>query len=337
MDIREIGVDKLRGTVVGFFAPMNGGKTRAEVGELERALHSGLNVMAYNPCSNSRDGSFLVVDGRHKFPACSVGSIPELIEDLHFRNHRIMSSSAQYSGEGGFINIKGIRHRKYSPIAAVGIDEINLFCLTEQGASDVIKLLSFCKEQNIYSLLAGLLYDFRQMPFKHTLSLLPYIDIRQEKKPVCKAVHDGKQCGNPASHTQRLWSGEFSEEQGLNYLVKDSGWFDFADKDGFIIQGKYVGAPFFDRTVRIEEAQDGRNVYIPVCGNCSRLPYKSEVFQVYDALVKGEKTHELLSQDLHEAIIGFLADPEEGWATIKEGRLIPTVYFRNQLGGFSPR
>lgn len=337
MDIREIGVDRLRGTVVGFFAPMNGGKTRAQVGELERTLHSGFNVMAYNPHSNTRDGSFIVVDGKHKFPARSVNSVQEIKEDIIYRNQLIVSRERKHQGEDGFIEIDGIRHRKYSLITTVGIDEINLFCLTEKNALEAQDFLKWCKRENMYAVVAGLIYDFRQMPFGHTHAILPYVDIHQDKKPVCKAVHQGKQCGSPASHTQRLWSVDFFAEQGLSDLVDQQELFDFADKGGRIVEDKYVAAPFFDRTVRIEEAQDGRNVYIPVCGSCSRLPYKEEVFRVYDALVRGEDHRSLVGHDLHEAIIGFLTHPQEGWIKKEEGVLVPTIYIRNRLGGFSPR
>src|SRR3989338_6322035 len=115
--------------------------------------------------------------------------------------------------------------------------------------------------------------------------------------------------------------------------------FDFADKRGKVVSDRYVPAPFFDKTARIEEAGDGRNVYIPVCENCAVLPYKEEVFRVYDAVVAGNDPRKVLGEDrsqkvLTKAILQFLT--EEKWIQQQRRDYVPTLYHRNRLGAFSP-
>ena len=339
MLLRDFPIQSLRGKSVGFFAPMNGGKTESEVGELERVDHAGYNAVAYTPKSNTRDGACLVINGRRKFPAVSVPSIATIKLDLERRIEKIMSRKPADRGRDGFIDIDSIRHRKYSELVGIGIDEINLLTLNEQSAAETIEFLKWARQQNFVVYVAGLLYDFRQMSFGQVHTLLPYIDIKQEIKPACKAIRDEKQCGDPAIHSLRLWSYEFVREVGLASLAGDMAPFDFADKRGKVVSDRYVPAPFFDKTLRIAEAGDGRNVYIPVCENCAVLPYKEEVFRVYDAIVAGKDSHGILGEGktektLTKAILHFLS--EENWLQQRGKDYIPTLYHRNRLGAFSP-
>lgn len=339
MDIREIAVKKLIGMNIAFLAPMNGGKTKALVGELERAIHSGWNVVAYNHATNKRDGDHLVIDGRHKFPAKSVSSIEEVKEDLLRRRELIYSKKISLQGDDkGKVEIEGIRHYKNTPLVAYGIDEFNLFALNEPDARKFLSFLEWGKENEFVGYFSGLADDFRHMDFGYVNRILRYFDIKQEKKPVCKAIHNGRQCGKAAVHTQRLWAVDFVTEVGLESLMEDMELFPFVDKDGDWIRDKYVPAPFFDKTVRIEESQDGRNVYLPVCDNCARLPYKEELFLVYDAIVKGENSSKALENTvLRKAIIGFLTDPNEEWVKeVERGKLVAVSHYHNRLGGYSP-
>ena len=338
MNIELIPIRQLKGRCVGFFAPMNGGKTKAVVGELERVEHSGYNCIDYNNSINVRDNNFLKVDLRYGCPAKAVRNITELRDDLEERISRIRSNTVGETVRKGMIEFGGIKHHKNLPLAAVGVDEVNLFCLTEKDASEFVDFMKYCNQQGLILYIAGLLYDFRQRPFGEVQYVLPHVDLRFNPNPACKAVHQGKQCGETAIHTQRLWRLDFAEEQGLAELLGEMDYFDFADKRGGKFIGKYVAAPFFDKTVRIDEARDGRNVYLPVCDECSRLSYKEVVFRVYDVLVNGGYTNQALKNKvLRNKILDFLADPDERWV-IKEGDgFVPIPYHRNRLGGYSPK
>lgn len=337
MDIREISITGLRGKVVGFFSGMNGGKTRAEVGELDRAIHSGHNVMACNSSKNTRDGPNLVVNGRFPFPATQFNSANEIKDEYYRRMKIIMSDNPDLQGENGLIEIGGTSYQKYTPITVLGTDEINLFCLTEKDAMETVDLIHWGKKEKLYMPIAGLLFDFRHRPFGYVLSILPYVDIKWDKKPVCKAFQTRKPCGEPASHTQRLWSVDFVKEQGLEELLDKMDRFNFVNKDGQVITDQYVAAPFFDKTLRIEEEKDGRVIYLPVDDSCARLPFKEETFAVYDQIVKGRNPYEGLSnKTLTNKVLEFLSDGFEGWVKNDHGLFVPTPYHRNRLGGYSP-
>jgi hypothetical protein len=240
-----------------------------------------------------------------------------------------MSNAPEHRGNDGIITIDGVSHRKSKPFKAMGIDELNLFCLNEENTQNALDLFKWAKQEKIIVYVSGLLYDFRHRTFGNVSYLLPYIDIKEEKKPVCKVVHDGKQCTNPGVHTQRLWSLEFVKEQRLEELFTPNDMVDFANKDGVIFSGKYVAAPFFDKTIRIEEAKDGRIVYLPACDCCSSLPFEKEVFKVYNAIISG------VTPDVHgrllKEIVHFLND--EQWIN----GTTAVAHYKNKIGGFSPR
>ncbi len=333
--IRNTPIRNLKGLVIGFFACMNGGKTEAEVRELERVIHSGYNAAAFNHGTNTRDGNFLAIDGRHKFPATGVRSIDDIKSTIVLLQEKIMSRKAGDQGRKGKITVNGIEYQKYAPLVGVGVDEINLFCLSENDATKTIDFMKWCRQNEMVLYVAGLLYDFRQMPFGYVHSILPYVNIKEDDvKPACKAAPRGTQCGSPAIHTMRLWRTDFVSQVGLDSMLSEMNLYTFADKKGKVFTDSYVPAPFFDQTVRIEEGKDGRNIYIPVCDDCAVLPYKEETFKVYDSIIRGKDAHQVLDNKLlTKQILQFLV--REGWTQCEKREYRPVPYFRNRLGSFS--
>lgn len=335
MDIKEIPVDRLRGYVIGFFTPMNGGKTETLVNELERAKHSGFNIVAYGSTLNTRDSGCLQIDERIQFPAVSLSSIKEIKEDLENR----LSFLEQNKNSPGSpkINYNGVEHSKGLPLLAVGIDEANLFTLSERTAQDFVEFLPWIREKDLVLYVSGLEYDFRDMNFGNIDAVIRRLNVKIDKKPACKAIKNGKQCGMPANHTQRVWLKEFASEIGCADLIDQLGDYDFASKEGNLISD-YVPAPFFDKTVRIEQKrEDGKHriAYLPTCWNCAKVPFKNETFTVYNAIIKkDDPTQAKVDLLVRDRILNFLL--EENWVERKEGGFTPINYHKNQLGGYSP-
>jgi thymidine kinase len=338
MDMRDISASKFRGEVILFSAPMNGGKTEAMIAELRRAGFFGGNYIGYNHERNTREQDEIVVNGEKGLPGKTVGGIPSLRDDLEKRIDQIMSCEIGEQGTDGRIVINGVKHHKYKPIIAIGIDEINLFCITEEEASETVDFMKWCKNENIALYLSGLLYDFRHLNFGQVHSILPYVDIRVEKSPACMALSLGERCENTANHSQRLWSLEFAKEAGYESLLGNMRLFDYVDKDMKNTTNSYVPAPFFDETLRIEAERDKKVVYTPVCSGCSDLAFKEETFLVYESIVAGRNPETVLDNPvLTNGILSFLVHPMEGWAFFDEDKKIysPKSYHRNKLGGFS--
>ncbi len=324
----------LLGDIIGFFAPMNGGKTEGLMQELRRAWYYSLNTIAYNHERNTREKDTIVVDGKRKFKARTVSGMKELREDLEMRIDVLAADDAGKEVRGEKKKISKITHYRGFPLKVVGIDEINLFCLTEQEASDTLDFMKWCKSEKVALFVSGLLYDFRHFSFGYMNTILPYIDIKQEKKPACMALYDnGQKCTNTAKHTQRLWSGEFAVEQGLEVLVSGVSSFGFVDKEKKTVAEGYIPAPFFDKTVRIEEEKQNKVIYLPVCITCARLPFKEETFAVYRAIADG-KTPQLENEALLPPITNFLL--LENWMRREGEKYQALPYYRNAIGGFSP-
>ncbi len=340
MDIRDVPTTELLGKSIFFRAPMNGGKTEGMTQELKRASYYGLNATAYNHESNVRELNAIVVDSQKSHPAKTVNSIRKARADFERRREILFSSKVGYRGKGKTIEIEGIPYVKDLPLQVIGIDEINLFCTTPQDAQDALDFLLWAKRENIALFMAGLLYDFRHMPFKYVSSIEPYIDIWQEKKPACMAISStGKKCTNTASHTQRVWRLDFVEEAGLEALVDDMDIYNFMDKDKRRLVDQYVPAPFFDKTLRIEEVKNKKVKYLPVCTAHAALPYKEETFQVYEAIVQGQNPRKVLDETINGAtltrtILQFLCS--EGWVEKERRKYRAVRYYQNRLGGFSP-
>lgn len=334
--LRSMRVGDLLGMSIGFFDPMNGGKTEGLVSELRRASYYNFNAVAYNSALNTRERDAIVVDGEKPFPARTVLSVDEIKDDLEKRIHANRSLTFPHDQRGKGITVEGLPQRAGYPLRVVGIDEANLFTLTPDDAQKMIDFLAWSREQGLAVYLSGLKHDFRHLPFGYIHSVLPYVDIQISKKPACMAIRDtGEDCNNTANHTQRVWSSEFAREQGLEqYLTLP---FNFVDKDGTHFFNRYVPAPFFDKTVQIEGARSGQIKYLPVCNDCAQVPFKAETFEVYNALVRGDATFGLLGQpDLTTAITKFLL--EEQWVERQDsGVLVPVPFYRHQVGGYARR
>lgn len=334
MDIKDFPVTQLLGSSVLFEACMNGGKTESLILELKRAHYYGLNSIAYNHERNIRERNAIVVDGKEHYPARTVGSIAELRQDFEMRRKILQSRQFAYKGVDEIIEIEGIPHVKGLPLSVWGADEINLFCLTEQEAKETVEFILWSKQQELAGYNSGLLYDFRQREFKYVHAILPYIDIRQEKKPACMALDaEARKCTNTAKHTQRVWSIEFVKETGLEALLGEMEIVDFMDKDKKKSINQYVAAPFFDQTLRIEEEKNKKVKYLPVCTSCAVLPYKEETFQVYDALKESRDIHVLNNPLLVKAIVDFLES--EKWVKRDGDQLIAVPHYKNRIGSFS--
>ena len=338
MDTRENPTTSFFGESIGFFSPMNGGKTEAMIQELKRARYFDLGSIAYNHSRNTREENAIVVDGKFKYPAVTVDSISALREDLEHRIECLGSQRIGLQGEQGQVNIKGLTHYK-KPLKVIGLDEVNLFCLSEQEATDLLGFMQWCRKEEMVLYVAGLLHDFRHMWFGHMDSIYPHVDRKQEKKPACMAIKaDGRKCIKTAKHTQRVWSLDFVKEVGMNQLINEMEYFNFSDKGEHEVRREYVAAPFFDETLRIEAEKDGRVKYVPVCLDCARLPYQRETLAVYDAICQGKDPKEILDISLlTEKITSFLSHSFEDWVRKDEesGLYVPTRIHRNILGGFS--
>jgi thymidine kinase len=333
--------------------PMNSAKTEDTVNELRQKRHFGGNVAAYNHGVNSRDGSHLAVDGRRQLEAVSVASIIELREDLERRASMLYSRRVgENCDDRSTVLIDGISHKRRTPFVAVGIDEINLFSMTAKSANDVIDFLKWSRGVGLDVLCSGLLYDFRGEFFGHVRAIQQHVDnFIPVRKARCKAVYDRSQCGEIANHSQRVWSIDFAKTLGLGSILDQFELYDFANKDGDLIENRYVAAPYFDKTLRIEEEEDGRVIYFPVCHDCIKVPFKKEVFEVYNLLIDGAKSVDKLIGEssnhiLNRKIVEFLQgekfagtnDYLSGSRWIrknKKGLFELTAYHRTEVGTFS--
>lgn len=340
MDIKELSIGKLIEWkwAMMYLSVMNGGKTESLESELKRAEHAGFNVAAFNPKKNDRDGSSISVNGVYQRPAYSIGTILQARDKVEKIRSILSSNKIKHSGcNQGMVKIDGIKFKKNLPLSVVGIDEINLFCLTERDTKDVIEFIYWCRDNQILPYFAGLKKDFRHNDFGYVQKLEDYVNISSPKKPVCKGVKAGVQCGEPAIHTQRLWSLDFVKDLGLESLLGELEIFSYVDKERNFDYENYVAAPYFDQTLRIEAEKTKQIVYLPVCDECSRLPYEKEVFDIYYSIIKKEDPIKVLgSEVLTKSILEFLSNNFDGWVK-KEGKLyVPKNYYRNRLGSFSP-
>ena len=339
MDLNDFSVDLLRGKFIGIFCCMNGGKTETLIKEMKRAGYFSLNSIAYNSLRNIREQNAIVADGREPYPAKSVLTVEEIIKDYVEREKAIHSKSVgRHNGTDGRIIIDGVEHQKHQPLDVIGIDEVNLFCIEESETESLIKFVQFCKERRKVLYVSGLSYDFRHQPFAHVHEIFPHLDLRFEKKPACMAIRGNEKCTNTAIHTQRLWSVDLICKLGLNPLLEEMEYFDYVDKEKQRHRNEYVAAPFFDQTVAIEDELNRGRVYLPVCDECARLPYKKEVFMIYDAICQSKDPFTVLDNPLlTKRILDFLANPEEKWVKKQEERelYLPISFHHNRSGGYS--
>ena len=347
------GRNNQRGTISFRFGPMNCGKTLDTVTAMNHRHHEGGNIVCYNHAANSRDGNSLAVNGQRQLPAVIASSLDDVIKDLEKRAIKIFSRKISNQGEKGKIEIDGISHRKYRPIVAIALDEGNLYAMSANDAAKLIDFFEWSREIGLNVYASGLMYDFRGNKFGHIDTILPKIEhIIPVTSAKCKAVSSGKVCGEAAYNSQRVWSVEFLLSQQLGEVGEGMELYDFADKDGEIISGKYVAAPYFDKTLRIEEAQDGRVEYFPVCHSCFEVPFKNEVHQIYEKIVKvttnmQETIKTLESPELALAVISYLKGEKfENGEYLKGSKLIEEdkngwytaiPFFKTAIGSFEKK
>jgi thymidine kinase len=335
----ESEVITYRGRVIGWFSTVNSAKSQKMGKAVEDSRQSNLNFAIYQHERNDRDEG-LCVNGNNKlFNAITIGDINEAKEDLTDRIRMLRSNARAIKkrvDEKGNIEYKGMVHKKAWPLVVYAIDEANLFLLSKKEEEDFIEFMEWGREKGFIGLLAGLKYDFRQMPFGHIGDVLQYVEHQPVTRARCKAAHTGTPCGKPAMHTQRLWKSDFADEVGLGELVEHMEMFDFATKDGDVVSEKFYAAPFFDKTVRIEKKDANGNKkieYIPVCNNCSRLPFKEETFKVYKEIISGKDNTKMVDPELLKNITSFLV--EEKWVKSDGGILVPIPSYHTEFGGYS--
>lgn len=338
MDIKDISPRDLQRRVIGFFAPMHGGKTEALVQELRRSWYYGFSFIAYNHERNKRERNAIVVNRTDKYAARTVGNIEQVQEDLEHRWSALEIATREGKEE---VRIDGIKHDVGRPLKAVGIDEVNLFCLSIKEARAMKDFFDWSREKELVLYIAGLLNDFRQRDFGYLPNLRIYIDIEQSKKPACMAItKEGEKCKNPAKHTQRLWSLPFLKRQELDSLEEGLGRFDYVNKERKDVLGRYVAAPFFDRTVYIEgdteiKIEKGDIEYLPVCDTCSQLPYMKETLAFYNALIENPlhstetESSRIIKPEIVPPIMDFLL--RENWVRNNNGVLHAIPFYHNEL------
>ena len=143
-------------------------------------------------------------------------------------------------------------------------------------------------------------------------------------------IPDNKvKCAKPATHTQRLWTREYAESQGLEQLFD----FNYVHKNHQRRIGKFVPAPFFDLTVASEEAEKERKsemVYFPSCRTCVKHPFKDETIRVFDSIRNGTDPSSVIQNDfLTRKILEFLTNPLEGYAEKTEGGIYMPLHKHN--------
>ena len=328
VDIRDFSIDELcnAGKIIVIHSAMNGGKTETLVKEMKRALYNGVNSMAYNTDINARERDAIVVDGKIFHPALTVGPISEIKKDFEDRRSQLEYFLDKPITWGEEIMIRGVPHIKGYPLRVLGVDEVNFFMKNDQEAREMLALADWCSNQKVASYFAGLSHDFRHMPFGLVERLIKYADMVGQKKPACMGIPEGEvKCSKPATHSQRLWTRQYAESQGLEHLPD----FNFVGKKHNRIVGLYVPAPFFDLTVasetKEEEARQSEIEYLPVCKDCAKHPYKNETGLVLDAIRKGVDPSSAVDDELiTKKIINFLTHPFEGYVErTPEGIYVP--------------
>ena len=332
VDLRDFSIKQLAdfGQIIVIYSAMNGGKTETLTREMKRALYFGINSMAYNSHLNAREKNAIVVDETYHYPALTVSCVDEIKEDFIDRRNQLEYFLDKPDTWGEKIDIRGVSHIKGYPLRVLGVDETNLFMLNNKGATEILGLADWCSAELIASYYAGLSHDFRHMEFGLFKKLIDYADIVGQKKPACMGIPDNKvKCAKPATHTQRLWTREYAESQGLEQLFD----FNYVHKNHQRRIGKFVPAPFFDLTVASEEAEKERKsemVYFPSCRTCVKHPFKDETIRVFDSIRNGTDPSSVIQNDfLTRKILDFFTNPMEGYAEKTEGGIYMPLHKHN--------
>lgn len=158
----------MTGRLSVIMGPMFAGKSTELIDRLDTAQNQGMNVQAFRPVRDTRDGAARAVithDGA-RWPALRVHHASEILERIHADTH------------------------------VVGIDEVNM--LAEGIAHVCIELV----KRDIWVLVSGLNLDYRAKPFAPMPELLCFatdVTVRQAR---CTC------CGVGASFSQRIVASE---------------------------------------------------------------------------------------------------------------------------------
>ena len=325
-----------------FYAGMNGAKTAKLYSSLDMGRRAGLNARAFVSTLNSpRDGlDCLRINEGVPIPAKSVTNSQEIRGELSRLERLLFSREPSYIAEKIKDPTDGEEYILGKPIEVVGIDELHLLCLTPKQTEEMLELVDQCRKEGRAVFQAALLEDFRGSYFGGIDVILRRTDYGIPTYARCKVDLGEKHCGEPATHTHKLWNYELlsPEMQSLLADVPKVGWWTKNEK---LIRGNHVVAPYFAPTVQIElrkniSDEEKQFVYIPSCNKCWReLPYTRETFSVYNATFNGADSRNVLGNNpLTEAIVGFLIS--ENWVKSKDGVLVPNPGYRNIVGGYSP-
>ncbi|MBT4604670.1 hypothetical protein HOC01_03455 [archaeon] len=331
--LSNIRIQDLFGKVVDFKGPMNGGKSKGVYNELKRANYSGFGFLAVNSALNSRDGANISIDGGRE------GSIRALsaMRAGEIREHFIAARDLVARSRGRTVDYQGLTLRTDLPLKVVAMDEKNLFCLDELAAAETLEFLQWAKSEGLYTVTSGLEFDFRQEAFAHVRASYRATSFNINVDPVCQALVEEQVCGSAAIHSQRIWSRAHLQRLGLGEFIKED--FGHANKAHEKLFSGHVAAPYFDKTVYLEDEANGSVGYIPVCDSCSELPFKEKTHDLYAQFRGGldEAAVAVIRAKgaLENGIVDFLLNQDEGWVRNDGGLFVPVSYHKNRIGTFS--
>ena len=120
-----------------------------------------------------------------------------IIDDRHLK-HNIVSHNNIYANCKVIKSSKDIlKYVQENPnLNAIGIDEVQFFDL------NLVKVVNDLADKNYIIILNGLDLDFKSMPFKTTMNLMPIADFITKLHAICI------KCGNYANRTQRIINGK---------------------------------------------------------------------------------------------------------------------------------
>jgi thymidine kinase len=177
------------GIIEVIYGPMFSGKTSELIRQIEMALISKSEIIAFKPKIDSR---------YKKYKICT-------------NNGRSFKSVV---AKNSLEIIKVIKKSK-KPITKIFIDEVQFF---DKKIVDVVTFLS--KDKGIDVTVSGLAQDFRGEPFGQMPNLLGIAQKVQSLTAICVYEKDnGTLCRRPACFTQRLVNGEAASYDSPIILV----------------------------------------------------------------------------------------------------------------------
>lgn len=280
--LNRISPKELKSKALWLDGPMNGGKTEEAIRYFYLGLEVGFRSKTYQHIFHvEREGAKLVVNmNRNHLPACLTGSVKEIKEDLfNFEG----SDSFEFAGKRYKVNKK--------PDIAI-IDEPGFYCLTQESAEELIALLNEGRKRGIGFILPGISKDFRKKDFVYTRRVMRECDYVQIVPALCKAIKDDKVCGNFAYNTQRIWTKDLVNEEGLMNNLNEYH-INFIDKEGMLREG--YSAPAFDLSVRPEKEKNPNFYYVPMCEECfPELPLEDLVSKAKNLAIAGQDFRKII-------------------------------------------